>query len=40
LAKDDATLNQAILYEKGVRDGRIADVTLQAVTLARIISQG
>lgn len=38
-ASDTAAIEQARLYVEGVRDVRIADVTFQAVTLARMISQ-
>ena len=34
---DKAALEQARMYFDGVRDGRIADVTFQAVILAREI---
>ncbi len=36
---DSATMNQAIMYVDGIRDGQIADVTFQAATLARMIGR-
>ena len=38
-AVDNAAQEQARLYVGGVRDVRIADVTFQAVTLARMIAR-
>jgi len=38
-ASDNAAQDQARQYVGGVRDGRIADVTFQAVTLARMIAR-
>lgn len=35
--KEEPALEQARMYLDGVRDGRIADVTLQAIILAREI---
>lgn len=38
-ATDNSTIEQANMYTGGIRDGRIADVTFMATTLARMINR-